>query len=242
MGGPTGETKNKILVLMEEAVLQGTRVSVSQLAEQLRRKVNTISEHMSDLAKSGLIKELMRGQWELTNEGLAQAQALKPARMGIEYVGYIAAGPAIPITEALGEQINLQGFDPEIHFAMRVQGTSMVSYGILNDDVVIFRRTKNWLEVPEGKIVAAYVPEGTDLHSGDWLDHMERVTKLIEGGQEPALDHITLKKLDLEMRSYLRQGLEESRIAYKLKGSQGTIYPIAIAIAGFAVHLFRDIH
>jgi SOS-response transcriptional repressor LexA len=242
MGGPTGKNKNHILREMFAAEQQGRHIRVNDLAIQLQRSPSTISEHIADLAIAGEVIERLRGEWELTAKGRQRAKSLLPSSsLGIEYRGLIAAGPAIPLgADNLSEYLQIHDLDPASHFALRVRGTSMVGYGILDGDLVILRSVTNWLDVPEGAIVAALVPEGTDVESDDWLEKLERVALTSEGANPSPLDHVTLKKLDIHLRSYLSKGIEQQRVRVKLKGSQGNIRPLAIAVAGVLVRLQRD--
>lgn len=241
MGGPTGQKKNDILRELFKAEQDGRRVRVKDLAERLGRTMSTISEHIADLARAGEVRERLRGEWELTPKGSARARTLLIQTQGIEFRGLTAAGPAIRVnSEALDEFLPIYDLDPNEHFALRVQGTSMVGFGILDGDLVVLRRISTWIEVPEGAIVAALVPEGTDLDAEDWLERMAITATTAEGANQPALDHVTLKKFDVRLRSYLSQGIEQPRVGIKLTGSQGLIRPCAVAIAGVVVRLQRD--
>ena len=241
MGGLTGNKKNDILREMFAAEQQGMRVCVTELATRLGRTISTISEHIAGLAEQGAVKERQRGEWELTAKGRARARALlPPTPNGIEYRGLIAAGPAIPLSaENLGEYLPSE-LDPDQHFAVRVVGTSMVGFGILDGDIAILRAVTNWLDVPDGAIVAALVPEGTDIDADDWMERLNQTALNEEGANLPPLDHVTLKKLDARLRSFLSQGIEQQRIGIKLQGSQGILRPIALAVAGVLVRLQRD--
>lgn len=243
MGGSTGRTKDKIIQAMYDAELQGKRIPVKDLAKLLELKNNTISEHLRNLyEKHGYVRETphLRGRWELTEAGRSYIEALQVRQSGIEYYGIIAAGPAVPILDNPGEHVASLNLDPHIHFAMRVRGDSMVSYGILDGDLVIFRRVSNWLEVPEGTIVAARVPEGTGADGDDWLEQLEQNTRCGEGAHMPPLDHVTLKRFDGRFRAYLSQGIEYQRAWVKLHGSKGVWQPPAVAIAGVMVRLVRE--
>ena len=192
MGGLTGRTKDNIILAMHEAELCTRQIYVKDIAEQLKVKINTISGHLRDLHdRYGYVRERdeLRGRWGLTGEGCAYAESLRPRPSGISYRGIIAAGPAVPIMESIDEPLVNLDLDPQTHFAMRVRGDSMVSYDILDGDLVIFRRVSNWLEVGEGKIVAARVPEGTGVGDEDWLAALDRSARAGEGAQAPALDH-----------------------------------------------------
>ncbi len=243
MGGPTGETKDAIIRMMYTAELQGRRARVKDMAGHLRLRDQTISGHLANLASGGYVVDpRQRGEWVLTPKGRDWARGLQVRRQGVAYRGRIAAGPAIPLfAEYVDEYLPIYDLDPDRHFALRVTGTSMVGFGILDGDIVILRTVTNWLEVPDGAIIAARVPEGTDVDDEHWLERLEQTATITEGAHAPPLDHVTLKKFDVRLRSYLSQGVEQQRIGVKLKGSQGNLRPLAVAVAGVLVRLQRDI-
>lgn len=240
MGGPTGKQKNDILREMFAAEQNGRHVRVKELAERFGRSISTISEHIAKLAEQEEVTERQRGEWELTAKGRERARMLQPS-LGIEYRGFIAAGPAISLgAENLDEYLPASGLDPDQHFALRVKGTSMVGFGIFDGDIVILRSVTNWLDVPDGAIIAALVPEGTDIDGDDWLEKLDQSLQIDEGANVPILDHVTLKKFDPHLRSYLSQGIEHQRLGVELQGTQGIIRPSAVAVAGVLVRLQRD--
>lgn len=243
MGGPTGKTKNGILRLMYAAEQEGERTYVNQLAAQLKVKKNTISGHLLELKEQGYVREQMHGQWVLTPSGVMFARSLQPIPRGIEYRGYIAAGPAIPVsTEYLEEYFASEDLDPTYHFALRVRGDSMVSFNIQNDDLIIMREETNWLNVPAGAIVATYVPEGTDVESNDWLEKLTWKTIAAEEANVPSLNYVTLKKIDVGMLSFIQQGVEAQRFNIKLQGSRGSQHILAAQVGGILVerrHRYR---
>ena len=129
MGGPTGRTKNAIIMAMETARQQGQRISVKELAAVCDRKISTISEHLSALAgmHPSLVQELnVRGQLELTRAGRDRARALQPSPRSIEDRGLIAAGPARPLNNV--HDVFDLGLDPDTHFVFHVEGDSMIEY------------------------------------------------------------------------------------------------------------------
>lgn len=242
MGGSTGRTKDNIIIAMYRAEQHGSYVTVTELAKSTKLTLSTISEHLHDLKeKIGHTQESenLRGRWELTDKGRNYAQRMLPPSNSIEYHGVIAAGPAVPIMEGVNEPLNIEDLDPAQHFAMHVRGDSMVSYGILDGDLVIFRRVNTWLEVREGQIVAARVPEGTGIDTGDWIESLDWCSN-DEEAQMPALDHVTLKRFDAKLRTYIHQGNETQRPEIQLHGSNGTLRPTAVAIAGVLVRAIRD--
>lgn len=236
MGGPTGKTRNGIIRIMYAEEQLGERAYPKQMAEQLNKKMNTLSGHFIVLKEQGYIREEKHGQWLLTPNGRAFARSLQPIPRGIEYRGYIAAGPAIPVsTEYLEEYYASEDLDPSQHFALRVRGDSMVSFDIQDDDLIILRQETNWFNVPPGAIVAAYVPEDTDVESDDWLEKLARKASAIEEANEPSLDYVTLKKIGIGTLSFIRQGVEAQRFNIKLQGSRGSQRILAAAVGGILV-------
>lgn len=239
MGGKTGQTKQRIIEALYAAEQAGRRVTATDLAIACHLSLSTISGHVFDLReKSKFVLDCgdIRGWIELTPSGRAHAQALQPRSEGIPFRGIIAAGPATRI-EQVDDMLAIREFDPAHHFALRVRGTSMISFGILDGDIVILRTVASWQDVPDGKIVAARVPEGTGSDDENWLDSLGGMA---DSASVPALDHVTLKQFNARFRSYLRDGLPERQAAPMLRGSNGMFRPLAIAIDGVMVQLLRD--
>lgn len=241
MGGPTGRTKQRIILALYEAEGSGRHITATDLVALCNVKINTISEHITELReRAGFVRECgnVRGWLDLTPSGRDYARSLRPRSEGIEFRGIIAAGPAARIEE-VNDVLSLPDFDPATHFALKVRGTSMIGFGILDGDTVIFRKVENWQVVPDGRIVAARVPEGTGIDHDDWLDHLHSTISQLDG-DVPPLDHVTLKQFTSRFRSYLRGGFDEQRAAPTLRGSNGIFRPKAIAIDGIMVHLIRN--
>jgi hypothetical protein len=197
---------------------------------------------MSEIVKSAKIVKLVteknqRGRWVLTAEGRKRARSLLPPSPGLLFRGRIAAGPALPLLDDTEEYIALPNFNPATHFVLKAQGDSMVGYGIMDGDLVVIRKVASWLDVPEGTIVAALVPEGTGAEGDDWLDRLPSALDDI-GMQPPALDHVTLKRFDRRFRSYMGAGNDPERTVALLRGSSATYSPLAVAVIGIAVHRF----
>jgi hypothetical protein len=96
-------------------------------------------------------------------------------------------------------------------------------------DIVVLRRVTGWDgwdNITAGDIIAAAVPEGSNIHVPDWLD---RVLQAIESGDFVSgvnKDHVTLKKLDSRMK--------------KLIGRYGAI-KTAFRPIGILVQVYRTI-
>jgi repressor LexA len=89
---------------------------------------------------------------------VVQADGMVPpvaANEDIPVMGRIAAGSRLEaIQSEIGRVTPPSGLDPALHFALEVQGESMIEAGILNGDTVIIRRTA---EAQSGDIVVALV-------------------------------------------------------------------------------------
>ncbi len=228
--GKTGWAKDQIVVRMYAAEENHGRVCVTDLARMLLLKPSTISGHLRDLSELSppLVEEtVLRGYWRLTGAGRATAQTVWSSRKGIAYYGQIAAGPAIPVgDDNLMEYLAIYDLDPETHFALRVQGVSMMSYHICDGDIVIMRRIDAFEQIPDGAIVAALVPEGTDVHLPEWHERLKQALRVSGDVSQPALDHVTLKAMDEQLHC--------------LRGSLGSVEPPALQVIGVLVRLHRD--
>ena len=74
-------------------------------------------------------------------------------------LGRVAAGSPILANEEVEEYIPYSG-NSEGVFALRVRGDSMIKCGILNDDIVVVRQTK---EARNGEIVVALVEDSATV-------------------------------------------------------------------------------
>lgn len=77
----------------------------------------------------------------------------------IPVLGRVAAGSPILAQEEVEEYIPFAG-NTEGLFALRVRGDSMIRCGILNDDIVVVRQTK---EANNGEIVVALVEDSATV-------------------------------------------------------------------------------
>ncbi len=78
----------------------------------------------------------------------------------IPVMGRIAAGTAIDAIEHETRRVAApdDGLDPDTHYALEVQGESMINAGILDGDVVILKKTET---AQSGDIVVALINEET---------------------------------------------------------------------------------
>jgi repressor LexA len=78
----------------------------------------------------------------------------------IPVMGRIAAGTAIDAIEHETRRVAApdDGLDPDTHYALEVQGESMINAGILDGDVVILKKTET---AQSGDIVVALINDET---------------------------------------------------------------------------------
>jgi repressor LexA len=88
----------------------------------------------------------------------ATASAARPANIPV--MGKIAAGTSIEAIEHETHRVAApdDGFDPDTHYALEVQGESMINAGILDGDIVILKKTE---VAQSGDIVVALINEET---------------------------------------------------------------------------------
>lgn len=83
-----------------------------------------------------------------------------PRHGNIPVMGKIAAGSAIDAIEHETHRVAApdDGFDPDTHYALEVQGESMINAGILDGDIVILKKTET---AASGDIVVALINDET---------------------------------------------------------------------------------
>lgn len=95
------------------------------------------------------------------NGGARKVAASVSARAAnIPVMGKIAAGTAIDAIEHETHRVAApdDAFDPDTHYALEVQGESMINAGILDGDIVILKKTE---QAQSGDIVVALINEET---------------------------------------------------------------------------------
>lgn len=131
----------------------GFAPSLEEIKKHLRlSSVSTAHHHVKKLEEAGLLyKE------ENQPRGFAPKNELKSIEIPV--VGVIAAGQPIEAIEVAGETISLsQGEIPSSfkHYALKVQGDSMVDEGIFDGDVVVIREQKS---ADNGQTVVAIIDD-----------------------------------------------------------------------------------
>ncbi|MEZ6031208.1 MAG: transcriptional repressor LexA [Hyphomonadaceae bacterium] len=92
--------------------------------------------------------------------GSARKAAPSPRSSMIPVMGRIAAGTSIEAIEHETHKVAApdEELDPDTHFALEVQGESMINAGILDGDTVILKKTEH---AASGDIVVALINEET---------------------------------------------------------------------------------
>jgi len=83
-----------------------------------------------------------------------------PESRGLRLLGTVAAGPPIEAIEEQGEYVDINGFDDDNHFALRVRGDSMIEECIADGDHVIVRKQST---CEDGDLVVARIGDEATL-------------------------------------------------------------------------------
>jgi repressor LexA len=141
----------------------GLAPSIRDLRRELKRGHGTVQSRLDRLEILGFIQRLpgkMRtirlmpsAIAHLTELGQYHTTESPPQ---IPLLGEIAAGYlSQPATNP--EFVQIENFDPDRHFGLRVSGDSMINVGILDGYTAIFQKVPDGYEPKAGEIVAAYV-------------------------------------------------------------------------------------
>ena len=109
---------------------------------------SSVHKHLHTLEAAGYITR---------DTGKTRAIILNDSReAGVPILGAVAAGqPILAVEDALG-YLPLQLSDPDLYFALKISGDSMMGAGILDGDMVIVRRQST---AENGEIVIALLGE-----------------------------------------------------------------------------------
>ena len=110
---------------------------------------HTARFHVTNLVEAGYLTR------QAGHRGL---QLVEPT--GIILAGTVAAGPPIEAIEEREERIDLGGFSDENHFALRVQGESMIEDAIADGDFVVVRKQET---CTDGDLVVARIGDDATL-------------------------------------------------------------------------------
>ncbi len=174
---------------------RGVSPTIEETGRHFKRAVGTIHEHIEKLAEKGFIKknDTVRGIEIKKNDEL----------ISISLKGIIAAGAPIEVMEeyeTINVPKNLLAKSGE-HFALRVQGNSMIQDGIFDGDNVIIRK-QNTAE--NGETIVALI-NGNEAT-------LKKIYKITNGFKlqpaNPAIPAFTVKQITIQgkvisvMRNY----------------------------------------
>ena len=126
-----------------------TRAEIAKILDF--KSVNAAESHIKALVKKGVIQKV---------PGSSRGIKLVEEISGIPLVGSVAAGSPITAYENVEKTIHSNPLNKSVDFFLRVQGESMIDAGILDNDLVGVRKTRN---AENGEIVVARLEDEVTL-------------------------------------------------------------------------------
>ena len=126
-----------------------TRAEIAKILDF--KSVNAAESHLKALVKKGVIEKV---------PGSSRGIKLVEEISGIPLIGSVAAGSPITAYENVEKTIHSNPLNKSVDFFLRVQGESMIDAGILDNDLVGVRKTKN---AENGEIVVARLEDEVTL-------------------------------------------------------------------------------
>ena len=126
-----------------------TRAEIAKILDF--KSVNAAESHIKALVKKGVIEKV---------PGSSRGIKLVEEISGIPLIGSVAAGSPITAYENVEKTIHSNPLNKSVDFFLRVQGKSMIDAGILDNDLVGVRKTKN---AENGEIVVARLEDEVTL-------------------------------------------------------------------------------
>ena len=126
-----------------------TRAEIAKILDF--KSVNAAESHIKALVKKGVIEKV---------PGSSRGIKLVEEISGIPLIGSVAAGSPIMAFENVEKTIHSNPLNKSVDFFLRVQGESMIDAGILDNDLVGVRKTKN---AENGEIVVARLQDEVTL-------------------------------------------------------------------------------
>ena len=126
-----------------------TRAEIAKILDF--KSVNAAESHIKALVKKGVIEKV---------PGSSRGIKLVEEISGIPLIGSVAAGSPIMAFENVEKTIHSNPLNKSVDFFLRVQGESMIDAGILDNDLVGVRKTRN---VENGEIVVARLQDEVTL-------------------------------------------------------------------------------
>jgi repressor LexA len=160
----TPRQRDVFIFILETLRNDGAIPSVREIASAFGfASTNAVNTHLDALEKKGYIG---RRPGQARNLEIAP-DFLIPVR-GIPILGRVAAGPPIEALENLDGYLDLDAaHSPADHYALRVQGDSMVDAGFWEGDFAIVRRQSR---VDSGEIGVAVIDGEATVKRFRWLD------------------------------------------------------------------------
>ena len=126
-----------------------TRAEIAKILDF--KSVNAAESHIKALVKKGVIQKV---------PGSSRGIKLVEEISGIPLIGSVAAGSPIMAFENVEKTIHFNPLNKSVDFFLRVQGESMIDAGILDNDLVGVRKTRN---AENGEIVVARLDDEVTL-------------------------------------------------------------------------------
>ena len=126
-----------------------TRAEIAKILDF--KSVNAAESHIKALVKKGVIEKV---------PGSSRGIKLVEEISGIPLIGSVAAGSPIMAVENVEKTIHSNPLNKSVDFFLRVQGESMIDAGILDNDLVGVRKTRN---AENGEIVVARLQDEVTL-------------------------------------------------------------------------------
>ena len=126
-----------------------TRAEIAKILDF--KSVNAAESHIKALVKKGVIEKV---------PGSSRGIKLVEEISGIPLIVSVAAGSPITAYENVEKTIHSNPLNKSVDFFLRVQGESMIDAGILDNDLVGVRKTKN---AENGEIVVARLEDEVTL-------------------------------------------------------------------------------
>ena len=126
-----------------------TRAEIAKILDF--KSVNAAESHIKALVKKGVIEKV---------PGSSRGIKLVEEISGIPLIGSVAAGSPIMAYENVEKTIHSNPLNKSVDFFLRVQGESMIDAGILDNDLVGVRKTRN---AENGEIVVARLQDEVTL-------------------------------------------------------------------------------
>ena len=143
----------KVFDVIKESLLSNgyppTRAEIAKILDF--KSVNAAESHIKALVKKGVIEKV---------PGSSRGIKLVEEISGIPLIGSVAAGSPIMAYENVEKNIHSNPLNKSVDFFLRVQGESMTDAGILDNDLVGVRKTKN---AENGEIVVARLEDEVTL-------------------------------------------------------------------------------